>query len=69
MSQNMTAAASGKVASPVLTKALLYALLAFASLSVLFLVQENGLLLSSEAAHYLHEVTHDARHALGVPCH
>ena len=69
MSQNMTAVASGNIASPVLTKALLYALLAFASLSVLFLVQENGLLLSSEAAHYLHEVTHDARHALGVPCH
>ncbi|GAA4722152.1 hypothetical protein GCM10023350_00220 [Nocardioides endophyticus] len=45
------------------------ALAAVALLAVLFLVQENGLILSHEAALYLHEVTHDARHALGVPCH
>jgi len=25
--------------------------------------------LSAGAAEYLHELTHDARHALGVPCH
>lgn len=44
-------------------------LAAVALLSVLFLLQENGALLSADAAVYLHEVTHDARHALGVPCH
>lgn len=44
-------------------------LVALALLSIVFILQENGLLLSSEAAGYLHEATHDARHALGVPCH
>jgi hypothetical protein len=65
MAQSNTAVASGNVA----TTALSIALIAFALLSILFLLQENGLLLSSGAAHYLHEATHDARHALGVPCH
>jgi cobalt transporter subunit CbtB len=60
-----TAVASGNVATTVLS----IALVAFALLSILFLLQENGLLLSPEAASYLHEATHDARHALGVPCH
>lgn len=54
---------------PVVTTALGIALAVFALLTVLFLLQENGLLIPSGAAHYLHEVTHDARHALGVPCH
>jgi hypothetical protein len=45
------------------------ALIAFALLSVLFLLQENGLILSAQAAQQLHELTHGARHALGVPCH
>lgn len=45
------------------------ALAVLALLSVLFLLQENGFVLSSDAASYLHELTHDARHALGVPCH
>lgn len=65
MTQSNTAVASQKVASTALS----VALLAFALLSVLFLLQENALLLSPEAADYLHEATHDARHALGVPCH
>ncbi|WP_203336571.1 CbtB-domain containing protein [Nocardioides limicola] len=30
--------------------------------------QDNGAVLGA-AAGFLHEVTHDARHALGVPCH
>jgi hypothetical protein len=42
---------------------------ALALFTVVFLLQENGTLLSANAATYLHEVTHDARHALGVPCH
>lgn len=45
------------------------ALVALALISVVFLLQENGTLLSASAANYLHEATHDARHALGVPCH
>ncbi|KRC52594.1 MULTISPECIES: CbtB domain-containing protein [unclassified Nocardioides] len=55
----------GRYAAP--TAGLALALVAL--LGVLFLLQENGLLLSADAASYLHEVTHDARHALGVPCH
>ncbi|NYI45841.1 hypothetical protein BJ993_002921 [Nocardioides aromaticivorans] len=60
-----TTLAPGRAAAPVVGLAL--ALVAL--LGVLFLLQENGLLLSADAASYLHEVTHDARHALGVPCH
>ena len=44
-------------------------LLAFALFTIYFLSQENGALLSAPAAEMLHELTHDARHALGVPCH
>lgn len=44
-------------------------LLAFAVFTIYFLAQENGALLSAPAAQMLHELTHDARHALGVPCH
>ena len=70
MTQSKTAAvASSNVATPTLSTALSIALVAFALLSILFLLQENALLLSPEAANYLHEATHDARHALGVPCH
>ncbi len=46
-----------------------WALAALALFSLYVLSQENGALLSSGAAHYLHELTHDGRHALGVPCH
>jgi hypothetical protein len=69
MAQSNTAVASDKVAAIVVSTALSIALVVFALLSILFLLQENGLLLSPEAANYLHEATHDARHALGVPCH
>lgn len=65
MASSNTAVASGTV----VTTGLSLALAAFALLGVLFLLQENGALLSPDAAAYLHEVTHDARHALGVPCH
>lgn len=60
-----TTHAAGRIAAPAVGLAL--ALVAL--LGVLFLLQENGLLLSADAASYLHEITHDARHALGVPCH
>lgn len=46
-----------------------WALLALALFSVLFMLQENGTLLTATQAQWLHEITHDARHALGVPCH
>lgn len=65
MATTKPAATSGNIATNLLGAALA----AFALMSVLFLVQENGQVLSAEAARYLHEVTHDARHALGVPCH
>ena len=46
-----------------------WALAAIALFAVYMLLQENGTLLSAGAAQWLHEVTHDGRHALGVPCH
>ena len=43
--------------------------MAVVSVLVLYLaLQDNGALLSS-FAEYMHELTHDGRHALGLPCH
>lgn len=44
-------------------------LVALSFISLYMLSQENGALLSAGSAQYVHEFTHDARHALGVPCH
>ena len=69
----MTTAASAVSArrsvASVAVPAWAWLLLAFAVFAVYFLAQENGALLSAPAAEMLHELTHDARHALGVPCH
>ena len=46
-----------------------WAVVALALFTLYLLSQENGALLPAGAAEYLHEFTHDARHALGVPCH
>lgn len=46
-----------------------WALMALAVFASLYLLQENGLTLSPTASQWLHEITHDARHAMGVPCH
>ena len=46
-----------------------WAVAALALFCLYLLSQENGALLSAAQAEYLHELTHDARHALGVPCH
>jgi hypothetical protein len=46
-----------------------WALAALAVFVLYLLTQENGVVLSATQASYLHELTHDARHALGVPCH
>ena len=56
-------------AAPVKVPVWAWLLLAFAVFTIYFLAQENGALLSAPAAEMLHELTHDARHALGVPCH
>ena len=66
MAQSNTASPGDTIAAPSI---LGVALIALALLSTLFLLQENGLALPQGTAHYLHELTHDARHALGVPCH
>ena len=36
---------------------------------VYLLLQENGIVFQHAVADYVHEFTHDGRHALGVPCH
>jgi len=43
--------------------------LAAAVVIVYLLLQENGSVLGHSLANYVHEFTHDGRHALGVPCH
>ncbi|MGV9869226.1 CbtB-domain containing protein [Rhodococcus koreensis] len=60
---NMYAADAPKVSI------LLWGLLLLTAFAAYLLLQENGALLSDSASAYLHEVTHDARHALGMPCH
>ncbi len=65
MSNTSVAATKAAVAVP----AWVWAIAAVALFGAYFLVQENGALLSANAAQFLHEVTHDGRHALGVPCH
>ncbi len=49
--------------------AVLLTLSAIAAFLNRLLLLENGTILPSGAAAFLHEVAHDARHALGVPCH
>lgn len=46
-----------------------WALVAFALFVLLFAVQGNDIVLSASNAEWLHEITHDMRHTLGVPCH
>lgn len=65
----MTTTTPTAVSSKLATHLMSALLAAFALLTVMFVLQENGLLLSSGAANFLHELTHDARHAVGVPCH
>ncbi len=45
-----------------------WALTVLALLAVFVLLQENGTFFPA-LSELLHEITHDARHALGVPCH
>lgn len=46
-----------------------WAFMAVALFAVHLLLQENGAFFPDQIANYLHEFTHDARHALGAPCH
>lgn len=66
---NVSSSAAAVATSQVRVPGWAWALLAFAVFTLYFLSQENGALLSAPAAEMLHELTHDARHALGVPCH
>jgi cobalt transporter subunit CbtB len=45
-----------------------WALTLVALFGLYLIANENGAVLS-HAANYVHEFTHDGRHALGVPCH
>lgn len=55
--------------TPIRVPLLAWVALAAAVVIVYLLLQENGQVLTSSVANYLHEFTHDGRHALGVPCH
>jgi len=63
---NSSTAVSGTAIS---VPAWAWSLAALALFAAYFVLQENGTFLSASAANYLHEITHDGRHALGVPCH
>ena len=45
-----------------------WAVVAFAAFAFYALAMENGALLAAKAE-TLHELFHDARHFMGVPCH
>jgi hypothetical protein len=57
------------LAAPIRVPAWAWLLVAVALLALYLLLQENGAVLTANQAMYVHELTHDARHALGVPCH
>jgi hypothetical protein len=54
--------------TPIRVPALAWLAVAVAAVVIYLLLQENGAVLS-QYANYVHEFTHDGRHALGVPCH
>ncbi|MFY1694167.1 CbtB domain-containing protein [Solwaraspora sp. WMMA2101] len=59
----------GEATTPAIRVPLAGWLLAAVAAVVIYLVaQDNGLVLAG-AAEFVHEFTHDGRHALGVPCH
>ena len=69
MTEPAAASALHSTVSPISVPTWAWAVVAIALLALYVLLQENGALLSAGQASYLHELTHDARHALGVPCH
>lgn len=69
MKSNSSTAAAIPVPGVVSIPLWAWAVAGIALLAVYILLQENGGILPAGAATFLHEVTHDGRHALGVPCH
>lgn len=65
----MTELSPATPATPLHVPAWAWAVALVAVLALYLLTQENGSLLGAGQARLLHELTHDARHALGVPCH
>jgi hypothetical protein len=55
-------------AAPVRVPALAWVGVIFGLAAVYLMLQENGALLAT-SWETLHELFHDGRHALGVPCH
>ena len=65
----MTAPATGLAPAPrIQVPVWAWALVAIAVALLYVVLQENGAVFA-HAADYIHEFTHDGRHALGVPCH
>lgn len=54
--------------APIHVPAIAWAAVVIATAWAFLMLQENGTLLTHSWEH-LHELFHDGRHALGVPCH
>lgn len=63
-----TRTAPSATTQPIAVPLLAWAAVAVALFMAYVLLQENGALLDG-AAETLHELFHDGRHVLGVPCH
>ena len=66
----MPKAATGQISAPAVSRRLLWTALAVTALMLLtaYLVAfDQGAV--SQSGMYLHELMHDGRHLLGVPCH
>ncbi len=63
-----TATATATAVEPIAIPAWTWLVLALAMATVYALTMENGATLQSGAT-FLHELFHDGRHLLGVPCH
>lgn len=64
----MTATFPSSTVEPIRVPALAWVVLAVGLGALYLVLQENGTFLAS-SWETLHELFHDGRHALGVPCH
>lgn len=69
MPSHVPARTAEPVVAPIRVPLLAWLLAVVALVVFYLLLQENGLVTTGAVAEYLHEFTHDGRHALGVPCH
>ncbi|GAB7052755.1 CbtB domain-containing protein [Catenuloplanes indicus] len=69
MPSHVSAPAVDPAVAPIRVPLLAWLLAVVALVVFYLLLQENGLVTTGAVAEYLHEFTHDGRHALGVPCH